>query len=129
MRLVSVVPRGPKPSSRILNDSAQPFFAKALTVKNQADGRGLPHVHSASLGVGNFWSFLLETAVEDDLRRLVLEDPRIRPLKADQGIGEEADSPPLPNKGGLGVHLRLHRGDGKHWVSWWVTGFTVAGRR
>ena len=121
MCLISVVPRGPKPASGVLDDGAQPFFAKALTVKNQTDGRGLPHVHSASLEVGNFWSFP-ETAVEDDLRRLVLKDPRIRPLEADQGISQEADSPPLPNKGGLGVHLRIHRGDGKHWVSW-VTGF------
>ena len=79
-------------------------------------------MHSASLGVGNFWCFLLETAIEDDLRRLVLKNSRIRPLEANQGIGQEADSPPLPNKSGLGVHLRLHRGDGKHWVSW-VTGF------
>ena len=121
MCLISVVPRGPKPASGVLDDSAQPFFAKALTVKKQAGGRGLPHVHSASLGVCNFWSFP-ETAVENDLRCLVLKDSRIRPLEANQGIGQEADSPPLPNKGGLGVHLRLHRGDGKHWVSW-VTGF------
>ena len=128
MSFISVVPCGPKPASRVLDDSAQSFFAKGLTIKNQADGSGLPHVHPPSLRVGNFWRFLLETTVEDDLRRLVLEDSRIRPLKADHSIGEEADSPPLPNKGGLGVHLRLHRGDGKHWVSW-VTGFKVAGKR